>query len=364
MTTASDPIGPLGPLGLDSAPPDPPGSIPRRVAGALRRREAATWRWSAQVAAVIPLAALLFAITVLAVKAWPAIQVNGLNFLTESKWDPGSTYGAVVKTNGVPHPLGATYGAWPLIAGTLQASVIALVIALPISIGAALAITERLPGPVARALGFCVELLAGIPSVVIGLWGVLTFGPYLANDIFPWIAAHMPDVPVLSYWRGPVGHGEGLLTSGMVLALMIIPIITATTRDLLQQVPSLPKEGAHALGMNDWEVAQRVSLRWVRSGIIGAAVLGLGRALGETIAVAMISGSVLGAVAPNIYSTMTTIAATIVSQLDSAQTDGTGFAVATLAEAALVLAVISVAINLIAGAVVRRTSQVGAPVGR
>ncbi len=336
----------------------------RRAVAAVRISEERVWRGATRIASVIPLVALAFVLTILAVKAWPAVKVNGLNFFTGSAWNPGNLYGATVHTDGVAHPVGASYGAWPLIAGTLQTSVIAVVLAVPISLGAAFALTERLPRWISRPLGIGVEILAGIPSVIIGLWGVLTLGPLLAQHVYPAIADHMPDVPILRYWRNPTGHGEGLLTSGIVLALMIVPIISATTRDLFMQVPPLPKEGAEALGMTDAEVARRVTVPWVRAGIIGATVLGLGRALGETIAVAMISGSVLGAVAPNIYGTMTTIAATIVSQLDSAQSDGTGFATATLAEAGLILAVISVVVNLLARVIVNRTSRHAAPVGR
>jgi len=338
--------------------------VARRVAGAVRDHEEQAWRWSARVASVLPFAALVFVLVVLAVKAWPAIRVNGVGFLTRSAWDPGSTYGATLHTHGVAHPVGATYGAWPMVVGTLQSSVIAIVIAVPISIGAAFALTERLPRWISRPLGFAVEVLAGIPSVIFGLWGVLTLGPFLAAHVYPLIADHMPDVPILRYWRNPVGHGEGLLTSGIVLAIMIVPIIASTTRDLFLQVPPLPKEGAEALGMTDAEVTRRVTVPWVRSGIVGATVLGLGRALGETVAIAMISGSILGAVAPNIYGTMTTIAATLVTQLDSSFTDGTGFATATLAEAGLILAVISVGVNLLARTIVKRTSRHSAPVGR
>jgi phosphate transport system permease protein len=315
------------------------------------------------VAVVLPAAALVFVLTVLAIKAWPAIKVNGWGFLTRSDWNVGSGYATTVYTDGVAHPAGASYGAWPLIVGTLQTSVIAVAIALPISIGCAFALTERLPRWISRPLGFAIEVLAGIPSVVIGLWGILTFGPLLARDVYPVIANHMPDVPVLRYFRNPVGHGEGLLTAGLVLALMIVPIITSTTRDLFRQVPPLPKEGGEALGMTDWEVAHRITVPWVRSGVIGATALGLGRALGETIAVALIAGSIFR-IAPNIYSPMSTIAATIVNQLDSAQTDGTGFTVATLAELGLVLAVISVAVNLAARGIISRTSRTGGPVGR
>ncbi len=358
-----------GSTGLPASPPASGVPIRRaslawRIGGAIRANEEQAWRWCARAASLIPLGALAFVLTVLAVKAWPAIKVNGVGFLTSSSWKPGNTYGATVHTDGVAHPLGASYGAWPMIAGTLQTSAIAVALAVPISIGAAFALTERLPRWLSQPLGFAIEVLAGIPSVIIGLWGVLTLGPFLSQHVYPIVADHMPDVPVLRYFRNPTGHGEGLLTSGIVLALMIVPIIASTTRDLFLQVPPLPKEGAEALGMTDAEVARRVTVPWVRSGIIGATVLGLGRALGETIAVAMISGSILGSVAPNIYGTMTTIAATIVTQLDSAATDGTGFATATLAEAGLLLAVISVVVNLIARGIVVRTSRLGAPVGR
>lgn len=350
------------PSGTPSAKTTRRAPVARRVVDSLRSNEEHAWRWGARVGSIIPLAALVFALTVLAIKAWPAIVVNGTGFFTGSSWNPGSTYATVTHTHGVAHPTGVSYGLWPMIVGTLQTSFIAVVIALPIAIGAAFALTERMPRWISRPLGFAIELLAGVPSVLIGLWGVLTLGPILARDIYPHIASVMPDVPVLRYFRGPTGHGLGLLSAGIVLALMIVPIIASTTRDLFAGVPPLPKEGASALGMTDAEVARRVTLPWVRSGIIGATVLGLGRALGETIAVFLITGSILH-IAPNVYSPMSTIAALILGQLDSAGTDGTGFAVATLAEAGLVLAVISVVVNLIARMIVNRTGRLMAPVG-
>ncbi|HVX22825.1 MAG TPA: phosphate ABC transporter permease subunit PstC [Acidimicrobiales bacterium] len=347
--------------GVSTGPGVPAAS--RRLRRVLRSSETASWRWAGRIAVLLPSAALVFVLTVLVVKAWPAVRVNGWNFLTTTAWNAGSGYGGTTTTDGVAHPIGSDYGAWAFIAGTLQSSVIAVVVALPISIGCAFALTERLPRWLSRPLGFAVELLAGIPSVIIGLWGIVTFGPFLAQHVYPVIADHMPDVPVLRYFRNPVGHGQGLLTAGLVLALMIVPIITATTRDLFQQVPRLPKEGGEALGMTDWEVAHRITLPWVRSGIVGATVLGLGRALGETIAVAMVAGSITQ-VAPNIYAPMSTIAAAIVDKLQGAQTDGTGFAVATIAELGLVLAIISVLVNLVARLIIRRTARLGGPVGR
>ena len=217
----------------------------------------------------------------LAVKAFPAIKYNGVGFLFRDTWRPGNTYANPVKTNGVLHPLGASYGAWPLIVGTVESSAIAVAFAVPISVVAALAVVEKLPRRLSNAFGLFLEVLAGIPSVVFGLWGFVTFGPIIAHDVAPLFADHLPDVPVLDFFRGDTGSGEGLLTASLVLAIMIVPIVAATTRDLLRQVPRLPKEGALALGMNDWEVARKVSLPWVRAGIIGASVLGLARALGR-----------------------------------------------------------------------------------
>ena len=321
-------------------------------------------RWAGATGAVIPLIALVFVLATLIIEALPAIGLNGLHFFTATEWNQGDLYGNSVITRGVPHPAGAYYGALPLIVGTLASSAIALFIAVPVSIGAALAIVERLPKRLASAVGVVLELLAGVPSVVVGLWGAMTFGPFIAHHIAPAIARNAPDVPVLDYFRGDAGNGEGLLVSGLVLAVMVIPIIASTTRDLIRQVPSLAREGATALGMSDWECARRVTLPWVSRGIIGAVVLGLGRALGETMAVAMVSGAALGAMPTNIYSTMTTVAATVVSQLDSALTDSTNFAVKTLAEASLVLMVITLLTNMAARALVRRVSGTALPVGR
>lgn len=341
--------------------------LPRRAAAALRAvaRDARWIGWIGGGASLLPTLALGFVLVALLVEALPAVGYNGLHFLVGSGWNLGNTYGGTASTpGGVAHPVGASYGALPLIVGTLATSAIALVVAIPVSIGAALVIVERLPRPVASVVGLFLELLAGIPSVIIGLWGALTFGPFLAHHITPWIARNMPDVPVLSYFKGFTGNGEGLLTSGLVLAVMVIPIIAATARDLIRQVPILPREGAVALGLSDFECARKVTLPWVGAGLIGAVVLGLGRALGETMAVAMVSGVALGAVPGNLYGTMTTIAATIVTQLDGAFTDGTGFAVRTLAEAGLVLLVITLAVNVIARLLVRRVSGTALPVGR
>jgi len=339
---------------------------PRGRGSSLRRGLGgeAVIRWVGRGGALLPTLALGFILVVLIFESIPAIKYNGLGFFTKSVWNEGSQYGAVTTTNGVQHLQGAEYGAVPEIVGTLETSFIALLIAVPVSIGAALVIVERLPRRLANGIGMFLELLAGIPSVVIGLWGVLTFGPFIAHHISPWIASHAPNVPVFNFFRGDPGNGEGLLTSGLVLAVMIIPIIAATSRDLIRGVPLLPREGAIALGMSDFECARRVTLPWVGSGIVGASVLGLARALGETIAVAMVSGFALGQVASNLYAAMTTIAATIVNYLESAFLDPTGLAIHTLAELGLVLMIITLGTNIAARLLVRRVTGVALPVGR
>jgi phosphate transport system permease protein len=340
--------------------------LPRRLGAAAgaRVRSGEIIRWFGLAGAVIPVLALGFILATLLIKAYPALGVNGWHFFTSSAFNEGSFYGKPVTTDGVAHPPGASYGALPEIVGTLETSAIALVIAVPISIGAALVIVERLNRRLGLVVGMFLELLAGIPSVIIGLWGGFTFGPIIAHHVAPFIASHAPDVPGLNFLRGETGNGQGLLTSGLILAVMIIPIIAATSRDLIRQVPLLPREGAVALGMSEWECARRVTLPWVGKGIVGASVLGLGRALGETIAIAMVCGVNLASVSTNLYGAMTTIAATIVSQLDGAFQDATGFALSSFAELGLVLMVITLGVNVLARLLVRRVSGTALPVGR
>ena len=314
------------------------------------------------VGAFFPLGALLFIAVVLVINAMPSILYNGLGFFYHTSWNFGNFYSNdTVVRNGVVAPVGASYGALPFIVGTLLTSLIAFVIGVPVAVGAALILVEKSPPRLRRGLSFFLELLAGIPSVVYGLWGLIVLGPFLAARVYPLIA----NLGVIIPWLGgPVGSGLGLLTAGLVLAVMIIPIIAATTRDLLAQVPELPKEGALALGLTSWEMARRVSLPWVRSGIIGAAILGLARALGETMAVLIVSGNGANAIPSNIYAPVTTIASAIVALLDSAQSDPTGLAVSALAEVGLVLMLITLLTNVVARLLVRRVSVTNLPVGR
>lgn len=312
----------------------------------------------------LPLVLLVLILAALVWKAIPAIRYNGFGFFGRSVWNQGNLYAPIAHSGGTAHPPGASYGALPLVLGTLASSFIAMLIGIPVGVGTALIVVEKLPPRLSSAVGFCLEILAGVPSVVIGLWGFLTLGPFLSHHVASIWANHVPNVPVLRFFRGPTENGQGLFTSGVVLALMIVPIIAATTRDLLRQVPRGTVEGAVALGMTDAEAAGAVTIPWVRSGVIGASMLGLGRALGETIAVAMVSGALVGSGIHSLYSAMSTIAATIVTQLDGAFTDASGLAVSTLAELGLVLLVITLLANIGARLLVRRVATTALPVGR
>ena len=314
-------------------------------------------------AALVPSLMLLFLAAEMIREAIPAFIYSGTNFFTGQVFTFGNLY--VTKEtvhNGLAAPHGASYGALPFIFGTLASSLIALVIAVPVAVGAVLALTERVPVKLQGGLSMFLELLAGIPSVVYGFWGILVFGPLLAKHVFPALARLGAVVP---FFRGSVGGGEGLLTASLILAVMIVPIVAATTRELIRTVPILAKEGALALGMTQYETARVVTLPYVRRGILAAAILGWARALGETMAVLMISGNLLNGLPANIYSPFSTMAATIVAMLDSALTDATGMAIHALAAIGVVLLVMTLATNVVGRLVIRRVSG-GAvlPVGR
>jgi phosphate transport system permease protein len=194
-------------------------------------------------------------------------------------------------------------------------------------------------------ISFFVELLAAIPSVVFGLWGYVVLIPFLSNHLFPILVKTLGFIPIFA---GPSGSGYGLLTAGIVLSMMIVPLITATLRDALVSQPKAMRESAMALGATRFEMMWRVILPGTSKVLIGATFLALGRALGETMAVLMVSGNALNYLPQNIYAPVSTMAAFIVSQLDSALEDPSGMAVRSLAEIALVLCVISVIINALA----------------
>ncbi|WP_277500518.1 MULTISPECIES: phosphate ABC transporter permease subunit PstC [unclassified Nocardioides] len=240
-----------------------------------------------------------------------------------------------------------------LVYGTLLAAVIALVVATPLSIGMALVISHYAPRRLATPLGYVVDLLAAVPSVVYGLWGILFLGPRM-GDLFRWLEENLGFIPLFA---GPAaGSGRTIFTAGLVLAIMVLPIITAICREIFAQTPKLHEEAALALGATRWEMVRMAVFPYARSGMVSATMLGLGRALGETMAVAMVlAASGTGFVTLNLISTQNpnTIAANIAREFPEA----TGTSVNVLIASGLVLFVITFAVNFAARAIVARSGK-------
>jgi phosphate transport system permease protein len=241
---------------------------------------------------------------------------------------------------------------WPLLFGTLLAAVIALLVATPLAVGIALFITYYAPRRVAQGLGYLVDLLAAIPSIVYGFWGIAWLAPRLV-PFYEWLDEHASWIP---FFAGPASvTGKTMLTAGIVLAIMILPIVSAISREVFSQAPALHREAALALGATRWEMIRMAVLPYGRSGVIGGAMLGLGRALGETLAVAIVLSVSPGVVSFNLISSTnpSTIAANIALNFP----DSSGLAVNALIASGLALFVITFAVNFFARAIVNRRAE-------
>ena len=218
----------------------------------------------------------LFGIMVtLLVGSLPALKAFGFHFFVSDAWNPVTI----------------EFGALVPIFGTLVTAVIAMLIGVPVSFGIALFITEMCPAWIKRPLGIAIELLAGIPSIIYGMWGLFVFAPWFADHLEPWINTHMGGLPMIgSFFQGPP-MGIGMLTAGFILAIMVIPFIASVMRDVFEVVPTLLKESAYGLGATTWEVVWNVVLPYTKIGVVGGIMLGLGRALGETMAVTFVIGN-------------------------------------------------------------------------
>jgi phosphate transport system permease protein len=226
-------------------------------------------------AAWITLLLLVGIIISLLIGAMPAIREFGLGFLVSKDWDP----------------VQLKFGGLVMIYGTLMTSFIALLIAVPVSFGIAIFLTELSPGWLKRPLGVAIELLAAVPSIVYGIWGLLVFGPILSTYVQQPLQAAFGTVPILgALFSGPP-VGIGILSAGIILAIMVIPSIAAVMRDVFDTTPALLKESAYGLGSTTWEVVSKVVLPYTKIGVVGAIMLGLGRALGETMAVTFVIGN-------------------------------------------------------------------------
>lgn len=267
-----------------------------------------------------------------------AIEKYGLNFLGTSVWDPVANQ----------------FGALPLIFGTLASSLIALLIAVPLALGVAIFLTEFAPRAVRQPVGYVVELLAAVPSVVYGLWGIFFLIPVLRKTLFPLLRSLFGFLP---FFQGAI-YGPSMLTAGIILAIMIMPYIMSVSREVLQAVPVSQREAALALGATRWEAARSAVVPYARSGIVGAVILGLGRALGETMAVTMVIGN-RHEISASLFAPGYTMAAAIANEFAEAASD---IHFASLAYVALVLFGVTVVVNALARLLIWRVSK-GRPSG-
>lgn len=233
------------------------------------------FRNTTRLSAFAVLALLVAIIVSLVIGSLPAIKAFGFGFLSSAEWNPVTD----------------EFGALVPIVGTLVTAGIALLIAVPVSFGIALFLTELSPRWMRRPLGIAVELLAGIPSIIYGMWGLFVFAPLFGEHVEPWINDHIGTMPLLGpFFSGPA-MGIGVLTAGIILAIMVIPFIASVMRDVFEVVPTLLKESAYGLGSTTWEVMWNVVLPYTKLGVVGGIMLGLGRALGETMAVTFVIGN-------------------------------------------------------------------------
>ena len=297
-------------------------------------------------AAWLTLALLAGIIVSLLIGAAPAIKEYGLSFLWTSEWDP-------VKNR---------YGGLVMIYGTLMTSLIALLIAVPVSFGIALFLTELSPLWLKRPLGTAIELLAAVPSIVYGMWGLLVFSPILSQYVQQPLQSIFKGVPFLGSLFSGAPVGIGLLSAGIILAIMIIPFIASVMRDVFEVTPPMLKESAYALGSTTWEVVWRVVLPYTKTGVVGGIMLGLGRAIGETMVVLMASGNaaVMDLFSPG--ASARTVTATIASELGEVTQGDAHWRVLFLLGA--VLFIVTFVLNRVGAWIVERLHQTLTASGR
>jgi phosphate transport system permease protein len=315
----------------------PSGDPASRVATKAPPSSGARWpdisfRWLALLAALTTAALIVLVGWELYRGSRLAIAQFGLNFLGSSAWDPVTD----------------KYGAWPFIYGTLVSSLIALVIAVPLGVAAALYLTEMAPLQLRQPIVTIIEMLAAVPSVIFGLWGIFVLIPWLRDHLFVWLKHTLGFLPL---FQGPI-YGVSMLAGGIIIAIMILPIITSVSREILRSVPDLQREAAYALGATHWEVIRIAVLSYARRGLFGAAVLGLGRALGETMAVTMVIGN-RPVISASLFAPSYTLASVIANEFTEATTD---MYLNALFELGLVLLVVTILVNVVAQLMLRTLS--------
>jgi phosphate transport system permease protein len=295
----------------------------KRSGSADLRFRSLTWLASVGVVAIFAgvIASLL-------IGAMPAIDAYGFSFISSSAWNPVTE----------------KFGALAPIYGTLVTSALAMLLGVPVSFGIAMFITELCPPWLKRPLGIAIELLAGIPSIIYGIWGLFVLAPFLQQTLQPFLIDLFGNVPVLSSAFAGPPYGIGILTAGLILAIMVLPFITSISRDVFDAVPPVLKEAAYGVGCTTWEVARYVVLPYTRVGVIGGVMLGLGRALGETMAVTFVIGNA-HRISGSILAPGTTISATIANEFTEAVGD---LYTSALIELGLILFVITFIVLAIA----------------
>lgn len=253
-----------------------------------------------------------------------ALRQFGWHFLVSSDWDP----------------VNEKFGALPFIFGTLVSSAIGLVIAVPLSIATAVYLTELAPLWIRQPLTIFIELLAAVPSVILGLWGIFVMVPWLRGNLFPLLQKCLGFLP---FFQGPI-YGPSVFAGGIIIAIMILPIITSVSREILRSVPGLQREAAYALGATRWEVTRIAVLSYAKKGLFGAVILGLGRALGETMAVTMVIGN-SPQIAKSLFAPGYTLASVVANEFSEATTDTY---LSALFEIGLVLLGVTVLVNALA----------------
>jgi len=254
-------------------------------------------------AALIVLAVLLGVFVSLSWGAWPAFQEFGLRFLITEKWNPVTD----------------KFGALAPLYGTVVTSVIAMVIAVPVGLGIAIFLTETCPRVLRRPLGIAIELLAGIPSIIYGIWGMFVFAPFMQSVVQPSLIDTLGHVPGIGMLFSGAPYGIGMLTAGLILAMMVLPFIASLARDIFLTVPDMLRESAYGLGMTRWEVNRHIVIPHVRTALVGGVMLALGRALGETMAVTFVIGNA-HRISGSILAPGTTISAAIANEFTEATT--------------------------------------------
>jgi len=307
-----------------------------RLAGRRRRRPADTvFKFAAAACASIVLIVLAGMLLRTTWAAWPAFRHSGLSLLTSNNWNPNLS----------------KFGGLSFIYGTLVTSLIALVLAVPVSVLIALFVSEVAPPRIGVPLGYVVDLLAAVPSVIYGLWGVFVLVPFLTNYVWLPLSRNLAFIPLFSDFAS----GRNFATAGVILALMITPIIAAVSREVFRTVPDDERESALALGATRWEMIRLAVLPRSRQGVIAAVILGFGRAVGETIAVAYLIGGIANQITPHLFQQGSTIAATIALQFNEAAS------VPLFKSALIALGVILFAVTLIinvgARLIIRRGGQ-------